>query len=447
MAAGSTGGNDVFLARSAMYEGVLAALNNKVAANAKQIRKGNIKSTEAEVNQVLKSFPNMNDPTKGYSDLLRISTVAAPVIMVDLIAGSLTTAAMLIADSNEPTYTEATKEEAKEEALQRNFHLQRVLGAKDAVIQWSINVFGKTMVGAVTHTTTGGRRDPDDLQLHEIFDQLKLVTENDTWRQLQTVLAKLAGAKFDFRQTINANHQVMQTMIERLDAAGFPVDPATVALVVLGNAEYAGTKPWGTQFLAAIQEILAAYPPGTKHLDDSLKAILAILAKADVQRNLSSAPSDTTLSDMANAVDILTDELAAEASATDKALGKLRRRESKHRESKPSNRSGRGRSQGRRGKSMSSSKDPKDNPCPHCKKFGRYRHHPNVPESKCFYNKHYKGWRPRDVVDRLNEEYGAHKFTYKPMDELPKSLGGNLDDDDSVGSYVSSEGSVSSADE
>ena len=42
-----------------------------------------------------------------------------------------------------------------------------------------------------------------------------------------------------------------------------------------------------------------------------------------------------------------------------------------------------------------------DNPCPHCKKYKRRLQHPHVSSNDCFWNKKYKGWRPKWICDEM----------------------------------------------
>ena len=62
-------------------------------------------------------------------------------------------------------------------------------------------------------------------------------------------------------------------------------------------------------------------------------------------------------------------------------------------------------------------KKKKKNTCPHCKKLGRKRPHPKTPHNKCFWNKSYKGWRPRLICDEL-------EIDFKPRSKFSANLGG-----------------------
>ncbi|EJK64011.1 hypothetical protein THAOC_15299 [Thalassiosira oceanica] len=431
--------DSIYSARSEMAD-IIGARLAKIDIPARPTT-GAIKIAKAAVCLILKSIPNLSDPTKGYSELLDESTPTAPVAIVDIKMDSLVTGAMLIASSDtaDAAYTSGKESEADAEALRRNLEGQRVLGAKDAIRDWGVSAFGKELVGTITHLADGGLRDIDDYQLHEMFTHLLTATQTETWRQLQGVAARLLGAKFDFRTSIQTNVQKLQQMTERLGAAGITIHSSNVVLIVLGNVDLACAQPWGTTLIPALQKINSDYPAGTTHSEATLQPIMAALAKADAQRNFASAPSDGSLAAAANEVDTLADELAAETSDTDAAPAKRRSRKPK---SKTRDRS---RSTDRRShRSTSKPKKVEDNPCPHCRQFGRWKPHPNTPDSKCYFNKKYKGWRGDTAIRMLNDKYPSLKLKYKERSEFPPDLGGTMvetDDDDSC-SYVSSDGSV-----
>ena len=56
------------------------------------------------------------------------------------------------------------------------------------------------------------------------------------------------------------------------------------------------------------------------------------------------------------------------------------------------------------------------NKCKHCKKFKK-RIRVQHDENRCFFNKAYKGWRPRDICDEL-------EIKFKPRYKFSSDLGG-----------------------
>ena len=85
-----------------------------------------------------------------------------------------------------------------------------------------------------------------------------------------------------------------------------------------------------------------------------------------------------------------------------------RRRKGKHSKEKNTN---------KKGKDDDGEKKKKKNDCLHCKKIGRKRPHPNTSHDKCFWNKGYKGWRPRSICDEL-------EIDFKPRSKFSAKLGG-----------------------
>ena len=78
------------------------------------------------------------------------------------------------------------------------------------------------------------------------------------------------------------------------------------------------------------------------------------------------------------------------------------------------------RSKERRSKSRGRDKDApsyRDNPCPHCRKYKRFKQHPKVPFNKCLFNKRYKGYHPVHVCDMVG-------VPFKARSEFPSDLGG-----------------------
>ncbi len=68
-------------------------------------------------------------------------------------------------------------------------------------------------------------------------------------------------------------------------------------------------------------------------------------------------------------------------------------------------------------------KTKKENDCPHCKRYGNRCPHPKTPHEKCFWNKEWKGWRPRPVCNEL-------EVTFKLRSKFLAELGGLKNDDE-----------------
>ena len=187
-----------------------------------------------------------------------------------------------------------------------------------------------------------------------------------------------------------------------------------------------------------MQSIRTKYAYNYKHDKALLKVIMRELAKADSMRTLKDAPEpitatvnsvvdiikqlktmtgnilrdcydkynkDNTLSDYDTAYGATTDN-----SSTDTKSHKTQRSHKGHKAKEADD------------STKTKEKKKKKNNCPHCKKFNRCRPHPNVPKDKCFWNKKYKGWRPRMVCDKL-------EVKFKPRSKFTAKLGGYPEDD------------------
>jgi hypothetical protein len=187
-----------------------------------------------------------------------------------------------------------------------------------------------------------------------------------------------------------------------------------------------------------MQSICTKYAYNYKHDKTPLKVIMTELAKADSVRTLKDAPApstatansvadtikqlktmtsnilhdhydkynqDDTVSDYNTAYGVTTDNLS-----TDTKRHKIQcsRKGCKAKEVDDS--------------AKTKEKKKKKNNCPHCKKFNQCHPHPNVPKDKCFWNKKYKGWRPRMVWDEL-------EVKFKPCSKFTAKLGGYPEDD------------------
>ena len=79
-------------------------------------------------------------------------------------------------------------------------------------------------------------------------------------------------------------------------------------------------------------------------------------------------------------------------------------------------RRGRGRSRSRARNNERERDSYKNNPCPHCRKFCRHRQHPNISNDQCFWNKKYKGYRPKNVCDEMEIKF-VPQWRFKEREE------------------------------
>jgi hypothetical protein len=187
-----------------------------------------------------------------------------------------------------------------------------------------------------------------------------------------------------------------------------------------------------------MQSICTKYAYNYKHDEALLKVIMTELAKADSVWTFKDAPAPGTATansvadtikqlktmtgyilcdryDKYNEDDTMSDYNTAYGATTHSSSTDTKRCETRHSH------------KGCKAKEADDStntkeKKKKKNDCPHYKKFNRHRPHPNVPKDKCFWNKKYKGWRPRTICDKLEVEF-------KPCSKFTAKLGGYPEDD------------------
>jgi hypothetical protein len=187
-----------------------------------------------------------------------------------------------------------------------------------------------------------------------------------------------------------------------------------------------------------MQSIRTKYAYNYKHDKALLKIIMTELAKANSVWTLKDAPAPSTAT--ANSVvdtieqlktmtgDILCDpydkyDEGNTVSDYDTAYGATTDNSSTNTKSHKTQRSRKGR-KAKKADDLTKTKEKKrkKNNRHHCKKFNQRHPHPNVPKDKCFWNKNYKGWRPRTVWDEL-------EVKFKPCSKFTAKLGGYLEDD------------------
>jgi len=175
----------------------------------------------------------------------------------------------------------------------------------------------------------------------------------------------------------------------------------------------------------------------------SLKVILIELAKADSVRTLKDAPPPGTATansvvDTIEQLNTITGDVLREGYNeddtvsdydTESAYGAATDNSSVDTKSRKSKRNKKGhKTKNTDEADAKEKKKNKKNNCPHCKKFNRRHPHPNVSNKKCFWNKKYKGYRPRTVCDKLEIEF-------KPQSKFTAKLGASLQrtENDGVG--------------
>ena len=183
-----------------------------------------------------------------------------------------------------------------------------------------------------------------------------------------------------------------------------------------------------------MQNIRTKYAYNYKHENASLKVIMTVLAKADTVRTLKDAPTPGTatpnsVADTTEQQKTMTGYFLQEqydkdntVSDYDTAYGATTDNSSTYTKSPKSRRNWKGCKAKDADESDDKEKIKKNNECPYRKKFNLCRPHPSEPKDKCFWNKKYKGWRPRTVCNEL-------EIDFKPRSKFTAKLGGYPEED------------------
>ena len=388
-----------------------------------------VKYTEL-VKRELTGMYNMLDPQHGMAKLAekaenKINKIKSTdaVTASDILRESKQKAARESQTLNAVVTPEiTTRAEAQEEADRRNQYCQAVIGVKEGVTEAFIEAVGSDATDAVLKDADGSSdKSIDDYKIHELIDAIISGANRPKAPDVLAQFIDVANFAFDFRKKIITNVETLKAKANRVQSYGIKIDTAVIVLTIFANIERAVTHEWGREFRPAMQVIRAKYDYDYQHDDTSLADILAQLAAADSVRSIKEAPEPET--GAAHAVDQLTllqqmmmqqndykeDEEAMAVHSDSESSADTKR--SNRRGAKKTTRRGtsRGRSQSRRRKM-------EKNKCKHCKKFKK-RIRVQHDENRCFFNKAYKGWRPRDICDEL-------EIKFKPRYKFSSDLGG-----------------------
>ena len=187
----------------------------------------------------------------------------------------------------------------------------------------------------------------------------------------------------------------------------------------------------------AVAKLRRRYPYDHNHDATSVAAILTELASADSVRDHLAAPGPVALQaegqpHQANAATAATTASHVRrlvyGSSSDKDNGTAASATGSSSDSTAYGRSSRTRPPSRRhgertsergssrhrSHSRSAEHTADNNPCKHCKKHGRRNRHPGVAEERCFWNKKWKGFRPRYCCTAMDVKFKSRaRFSAK----------------------------------
>ena len=316
----------------------------------------------------------------------------------------------------------ATRADAQDEADRRNYAIQATIGAKEGVAEAITNKVGSDITDSVLRNVDGNdNKGVDEYNLYEVIQATIQGAIRPTMTEILTQKIAVINYTFDFRKKVATNMEVLRAKANRVISFGISHDDTEIALTLLANVDKATHHDWGLEFRPAMQEVRKNYNYNYTHDAASLANMLKEFAAADAIRTLSNAPEPTNEAAhlVQDTVNMFQDLMQAESDyesayavhsdsdSSNSARTRKKRDKSKDR--------GRGRSRSK------STPQGINKDCPGCKEFKRRRRHPNVPNEKCFWNKKYKGFRPKWICDEM-------ELTYKGRLKFPAEMGGYRSD-------------------
>lgn len=320
-----------------------------------------------------------------------------------------------------------TRGDAQEEADRKNYAIQATIGAKEGAAEAITEKVGSDITDHVLRNADGNDyKGVDDYTLHDILEAVMAGAIRPNLASVLEQVVETINFTFDMRKKISNNMETLRAKSNRIIAYGINHDESFMALTLLANVEAAAKHEWGREFQPAMQTIRRKYKYNHCHDSTSLTDILAELTMVDTVRNLQEAPEPTmeSANAVAESVSLLQQLLQSNKDYEESAMAATSDSESSG--GRKARSKSRGKKTSRRGRSASrnSGGDGERNKCPHCKKYKRKKAHPNTPESKCFWNKDYKGYR-KDWICREME------MKYVPRHKFSAALGGYPEDSDS----------------
>jgi hypothetical protein len=400
------------------------------------------------LHRVLKSTYNPSSGL-GMSELLRSSTDPTNP---SAIAGIRTTDSATIASVIDASIKEARKLQAKsatpdvpippaiegradaiDAADRENILNQSVIGAKEGVTDAINEKVGTRVTDSVLRTADGtDYKSIDEYELHSLVAAVLQAAERPRIRDVRRNLSAAIAMHFNFRQRVADNVSVLRARMARLATYGITVPESMIATIILAEVDDAAREPWGREIETAVAKIRRTYPYNHAHNAASVAAILKELAAADAVRNMMEAPAPDEPTNRAAAVDDVMSHVQRLVFDSDTETGTAAsattgyRSESSEENARPArSRSRRKKGDRDRGRSKAREKTERptaaNNPCKHCRKWRRRARHPKASEDQCFWNKSWKGFRPRYCCEEMD-------VPFKARDRFSERMGGYASD-------------------
>lgn len=327
--------------------------------------------------------------------------------------------------------TAMTRPQAKEEADEEDIAYQAVLGAKKGTIAGITAKVGSDVTDTTLMEADGSTpKSVDDVTLYELTEAVLQNADRVSNKDLRGSILELVNVNVDFRKKITHNVEMIKTKVSNLATLGITFPAPMIVTVLLAEVENVLDNEWAREFDVPVRKIREKYGHDFVHTDDTLKAVVAELAKADNLRDLRAAPAPSSVAYAVaateypnsafwatrNLEDLEGDEFEtdddeqayAATSESESSVETVKKRKKKKKASKRSSSRSRGSSRSRKDKEQTVNKD-----CKHCKANRSTSRHPHIPEANCFWNPKWKGFRPKSICNQMEGvEFKARtKFT------------------------------------
>ena len=310
---------------------------------------------------------------------------------------------------------------AQEEADHLTKLNQAVIGAKEGIIAKLKAEAGDNALQAELQEADGEEKGIDSISLHKLKELVIAGANRTRSVEILTLSTQAIAFNFDFRKKVAENIAAQKVLINKATSFGLTIHASLLAINLLRNMEYAESEDWGREFRPCMQAVRKKYDYNHQHDQASFDDIIAEFSTADRVRDLRDAPEPKE--GTALKVQEMTEQLrqlqsamsdfgeyeesALSAAESDSSKEKRRKKKTK----KESRRdSGRGRSRSK-SRDRYGEKKPR-NECKHCKKHRRraIAHDAN----RCFWNKEWKGYRPKEICEELGIKYKS-KSAFTPQ--------------------------------
>jgi len=396
------------------------------------------------LSRILRSTYNPDGAGDGMASLLRSSTDTTNPSRISGLQSTHTitaTAILLQAAADAKAANEAvpkpdpavepdfaTRAEAQDESDRINEATQAVIGAKEAIAKAITTKAGTRITDAILRTTDGqDHKSIDEFELHKLVSALMQGAERTAISEVREGIIDVLGTEFNLRRHFATNVAALRADINKLVAYGIVIPDGIIATIILAEADRAANSSGGKQVDRALSDIRLRYAYNHRHDTTSINDIVRYLTAADNVRNLADAPGPNSNNNpgQANAVDAAMDHVRRlvfddESSDDDDTFGTAAAASTRSGyESDRSDRSYASKARGEKKTKKAGRKPTKapaeehtaaNNPCKYCRRHGRRSRHPTVDGAKCFWNKRYKGWRPRYVCRGMDMKYHDREY-------------------------------------